>query len=229
MFFGLADGDADILQREGIFLSYIHITLAGADRVGADHQSLQDGMRITFQHGPIHEGPRVTLICVDDHILLVARDLLSGLPLDARGEASPAPAPQSGFFNFLYDFPGRHPGEHPCQGGIAAQRQVVIDILGIDPDVVADDISFLVLVERNLGFMAQLFIVTRIDEEQAIDHLVLLDGLADNFGNVFRCDLQITGLFRFYHHDGAFLAKTWTPGSLDLDLPRQALFFHFRM
>src|SRR3972149_7217490 len=107
----------------------------GADGIGSDDQSFQDQVRIAFQYGPVHEGPRVALIGIDDHILCFTGGLASSLPLYPRRKATTAPSSQTGFFDFLQNLLGCHLEKSLDQRRIPAHRQIVVDDLWIDLDV----------------------------------------------------------------------------------------------
>ena len=58
VFLRLLDRYADILQCQRILLAHVNVTLMGADGIGADDQSFQDRVRISFEHGTVHESAR---------------------------------------------------------------------------------------------------------------------------------------------------------------------------
>ena len=127
-------------------------------------------------------------------------------------KAAAAPPSQVGFLDFLQHLIGGHPGKGLGQGGIPANGQIVIDILGIHAAVGTEDQALLVLVEGDILFMDNLFLGVRVGIEQTLDDLLLLDGLGNNLRNILRLYLEITDFLRVNHDDGAPLTKTVTAG-----------------
>ena len=184
-------------------------------------------MRIAFQHGTIHKSAGVALVGIDDHVFGVAGRLARRFPFNAGRKTAATASAQARFLDFPDHRVRRHLEQRLGQRRIAAQRQIVVDALGINLDVVADDVPFLMLVERNVGLAYGLHILDGIEIDQTLDNLLFLDGLRDDLRHLFRRHPQIAGLVRIHDDDRPALAETGTAGALDLDLARQSFIFDF--
>ncbi len=124
------DGGAQPLDRQPIFGPDIDEGLRGADGMGGDRHPLQQPVGIAFQHGPVHEGARVTLIGITNHRLAGAALGRHQLPLAAGGVAGAAAAPQA---------TARHLPNHRCprqqpatlQRGVGAMGQGIVQAAGV--------------------------------------------------------------------------------------------------
>ena len=92
----LSDGDLDALDGQRVFVPDVDEAFLGADGLGADDHALEDGVGIGLEDGAVHEGPRVALVAVADEVFRRSLRPAGGLPLLARGEPGPAPAPETG-------------------------------------------------------------------------------------------------------------------------------------
>ena len=126
---------------------------------------------------PVHVGAGVTFVGIDDHVLDVVGGIAGAFPLGPRGEAAAAPAAQVGLLDFLEHLFGAHPGEGLGEGGVAADGEIVVDALGIDAPVGAEDDPLLVLVEGDVVLVDDLLVGRGVGVEQTLDDLLLLDGL----------------------------------------------------
>ena len=74
------------LDSQRVFGTDVDETLGGADGVGADEHTLEDGVRVTFEDGSVHESTGVTLVGVADDVLLSTGSVVAELPLQTGGE-----------------------------------------------------------------------------------------------------------------------------------------------
>ena len=88
VFAGLTDSDLQAVDSQRVLSADVNQTLGGADAETADSHSFDDGVRVTFEDGTIHERTRVTLVGVADHIFLVSLVGTAEAPLHTGGEAS---------------------------------------------------------------------------------------------------------------------------------------------
>ena len=107
----LLDRYVYILHRQGVFLSNVNIALMRADRISADDQPLENGVRIPFEKASVHISAGVPFVCIDDHIFYFVRRIAGSFPLSPCGKAAPSPASQVGLFDFFDNLPGGHPGK----------------------------------------------------------------------------------------------------------------------
>ena len=69
---GLLDGDLQTLDGDGVLSADVDVAFAGADGIAGNGHGLDDGVRIAFQDGTVHERAGVALVSVAGHVLLVA-------------------------------------------------------------------------------------------------------------------------------------------------------------
>ena len=105
-FFGLLDGDIEMLDGNRILFAHIDVTVFAAHGIGTDEHSLYDGMRVAFQNGAIHECTGIAFVCVADRILGPAFGLTCKFPFKAGGEPRPAAAPEFGHQDLFDDLFG---------------------------------------------------------------------------------------------------------------------------
>ncbi len=124
---GLGHGDLQVLDGQGVFGPDVDVGLGGPDGVAARHHALQEPVGVALAHRPVHEGPRIALVGVADHVLLVAGRGQGHLPFAARGETRPAPAPQSRGQDVVHHLLAGAGRERPVQGRIPAPGDVLVD------------------------------------------------------------------------------------------------------
>jgi len=145
---GILDGLAQALDGQGIFGPDVDRALGGADGIAADGHGLDHGMGVAFEHGAVHERARIAFVGVADHVLLVGLVGQGDAPLDAGGETAAATAAQPGLLHDVHDLGRRH-GQDLGQGFVAAEGNVIVDILGIDEAAVAGGDPELLFLDRR--------------------------------------------------------------------------------
>src|SRR5665811_1912320 len=137
--FRLSQSDLEALDGQGVLGPNIHVALRRADGVAADGHALEDGVRIAFQDGTVHERARVALVAVADEVLLTVRSgrLRGEFPFQAGGEAGAAPPPEPRSQYLLVHLGGCHPGEHLIQPLVATSLEVVVYSFWVDGAAVA--------------------------------------------------------------------------------------------
>ena len=128
----LAQRSRQTRDRQRVFGAHIDVALACSHRVGRDGHALDHTLRITFQHAAIHEGSRIALVGIADHVFLRANGLGHGAPLKAGGIATASASAQSALEILLDHHLRLHLGERFDQRLIAVAPDVFIDLLGID-------------------------------------------------------------------------------------------------
>jgi len=78
--FGLFDRLVNALQGQRIFMPDINKTLFSAYGKGPDSHTLEHGVRIGFQYGPVHKGTRIALIRIADQAFYFVRRFAAGFP-----------------------------------------------------------------------------------------------------------------------------------------------------
>ena len=216
-----------MLHCQIIFIPDIEESFFRPDGNGCDGKALDHRMGIAFQDRPVHECARVSLVAVAGHIL---GEVIIGsccAPLPPGREASPAPSPQSGRFHFCDHFVRRH-----LQGFlkrlIAAQFQVVLNILRIDLSNMTESQFLLMCVERVflLGTNPVPLIIF-IHEPR--DLLIFQHTLLQNFRHIFWFYFIVDQIIRHDLHDRTIFAETVTSRCLNLrdHIGVCAVFFYF--
>jgi hypothetical protein len=146
----LGDGGVQALQRQRVFRAAVDIALRCADGVGGDGHALDQAVGVALDDAAVHEGPRVALVGVADHVFGLALGEAGELPLQAGGEAGAAAAPQPGGLHLGQHAARGHLLQHPGQGGVAVAGDGLPDLLGVDQAAVAQRDALLLAVERQL-------------------------------------------------------------------------------
>ncbi len=227
VFFGFLDRDRQVGYGQGILLPNVDIALVRADGIGADHQPFKHSEWVAFHHRPVHVGPGVTLVAIDDHILLVPRSVAGKIPLHSRRETRTAAPPQFCVLHFADDLLGRHLEERLDQSLVPVGGEVVFQAFRVDLSVGAEDEPFLVLIEGDIVFDGRFLAGVRIDVEQALHDPVSFYRLGNDLGDVFRLHLEVADPLRINDDDGPLLAETVTTGSPEDDIGCDPLFFEF--
>ncbi len=87
---GLFDGLFQPCYGQRVFGAYVDKPGVRAYGVAAYGHGFEHGMRVAFEHGAVHKGPRVALIGVTDDVFLPLRLCCGKLPFFAGGEATAA-------------------------------------------------------------------------------------------------------------------------------------------
>jgi len=174
VFLGAFDGDAQILERQGIFLANVKIPLMGADGIGADDQSLEYGKRVSLHQRPVHVGSRVTLVAIDHHIFRLPLCLARKFPFHPGWESSAASTPELGVFHLFDHLFGRQLEQRLDQRFAPVIGEVVFNALRGDFPVGPENHPLLMLVKGDIGLMGCFFARVGIRVDQAVDNLFFL-------------------------------------------------------
>ena len=112
-----------------IFAAHVDVTATGSDCMRGDCQAFDQLKRIAFHQHPVSKSAAIALIRVADDILLRARGIGDGLPLDPGRKARPAPPAQPRLGHFV-DQLFRQERARAGQPGPAAGRGIVIKAKG---------------------------------------------------------------------------------------------------
>ena len=152
--FAWAMADVDVRDRQGVFGARVDVRLARADRIRREREAFEQAVRIAFHHRAVHEGARVALVRVADHVLLVGRLLVGNRPLLAGGEAAAATPAEAAQFDFAAHVQRRHRAERLRERAVPAAGEILVEAGRIDDPAVGEHPSRLrreerVLVERT--------------------------------------------------------------------------------
>ena len=198
----LLNGHLQPLHRNGILRTNINVSLAGTNGVTANGHGFNDGMRITFQQGTIHEGTRIALICVTGNVFLIRLAIVAKEPLLACRESAAATSTEAGIDDFLnHLLPGHF---RKCLGQclIAVKGNVLFNILRINHAAVPQGNTLLLPIETNLiqchidaGFMGHM-----IHIHQVLYLASLQQVLRHNLIHVLYLDAAVESPFRVHNH-----------------------------
>ena len=130
-----------LLHGQMVPLPDVEIALRRADRIAADEQALDDGVRIALGERPVH------LAHVADDVFRVLFLAPADLPLLAGEEAAAAPAAQARPYHLVDHVVGRHAGHRLLRGEIALHGDVLVDVLRVDLAAGAEDDLVLLFME----------------------------------------------------------------------------------
>jgi hypothetical protein len=155
------------------------------------------------------------------------RIIASEFPLFSCRKTRAPPPSQVGLFHLFYHLLRGQLTKGFHQGRITTDCEIVLDARRIDLDIIADEVTPLMLVERDLRLTGYLLIVVGAgdDIEQPIDDLLCDNGLRNNFLCIARLHLKITGLLRIDDNEGASLTKAGATCFPDIHFLFQSLFF----
>ncbi len=97
----LSDGGLEPLDGQRVLGPAINIAFIGSHGVGADHHPFDDGMRVAFQDGTVHERTGVSFVGIADNIFLISRRSRAETPFQPGGESAAAAAAQARLFHFI--------------------------------------------------------------------------------------------------------------------------------
>ena len=226
-FFRFRDGDPQSGDRDGILGADIDIAVVGTDRVGHDGHAFQDRVRVTFQNGTVHKCARVTFVRVADDILFVTRLVFLKLPFDAGGESRAAASAQTGGLDLINDILGAHGLENFMKRLIAADANVLVDVLGIDLAAVAQGDSLLFLIKTDLFNVIDFGtgILVNVIHLHVTNDIAADDVLIDDPVRVLRFYMGIENTIRKNCDDRSLLAEAKAAGLDDTDLVLQLMLF----
>ena len=208
---GLLDGGLEALNRQRVFGPHVDETLVGADRIGSDDHSLDDTVRITLQHAPVHEGARVALVGVADDILAGRVGLGDGGPFEAGRIPRPAPPAQPALGDGRDDLLRAHFAQNIPHRPISLGRNVGLDPVRIHQTTVLQHDGNLVG-EEGMAQVAA-FEVTRLALE-----------FGDDPGGVLGTNPLVEHVLRVRGDQWTFATELDAAHPTDFDLVLQAGF-----
>jgi hypothetical protein len=146
----LLDRLLEAQDRERVLCADVHDAPGGTGDVARDEHSLEQRVRVRLDLVAVHVGARVALVRVADQVLLGARRLGQELPFVAGQEPRPAAAAQLGRLDLLDDGARVLVDQDLVQGLVAADRDVLLDVVGVDQAAVAQHDLGLAVEERDL-------------------------------------------------------------------------------
>ena len=170
---GLADGNLEALDGDGVFRPDVYVALLGPDGVAGNGHGLQHHMGVPLQDGAVHKGAGVPFVGV-------AADVFHALglgrrkgPFPAGGEAAAPPAPQAGIQDALDHLFGGHFGKDLPQGHVAVVGDVFVDVLRVDDAAVFEGHPQLLFVKVGLPQALDGVLLDRLGVEEALDDAAL--------------------------------------------------------
>ena len=166
-------------------------------------------MRIAFEDGSVHKSARVAFVGVAADILDVAFGLLCKLPLKTGRESSAAASAQSGFLDYVNDVITRKFGKALCKSLITVERDILVDVFGIDNAAVAKGDTLLLFVEiylverTNLVTFVNAALIEQIPDDAALEKMLVNDAL-----NIIDLYVAVEGSLGVYDYDRTCFAKT---------------------
>ncbi len=218
------NGDIEGFDGQGIFGAAVHITLLGANGVGGDGHTFDDGMGVAFQHAAVHEGTRVAFVGVADDVFHFAGVLAGELPFFGSGETRAAASAQAGSKDFINHTVGGHFGDDFGQGHVTVFGDVIFDVEGI---------NFAAVGKHHAHFFglgsAKLFIHSdAFDRLEFFDDTAFEEMLFHQEGDVIGIEIDVVNPFGVDHQIGAFGRRVAEArGFQNLDFIDQALIDQF--
>ena len=147
---GLRDGQIEPMHRQRIFGADVNDPVRGTGDVAADRHAFQQRVRIAFQLVAVHVGAGIALIGVADQVLPVPDGLSEIFEFQSGREARPTAAAQPGQLELFIHCLRRAVAQNLAQRLVSADRDIFLDVVGIDQAAVAQDDLLLTLEERHL-------------------------------------------------------------------------------
>ena len=224
---GLLEGFADAGDRQRVFMADVEKPLRCADGPGADDHPLDDGVRIGFEDGPVHERARVALVAVAHDVTRISGRPAGGVPLASGREPRAAPAAKARGGDLGDDRFRRHLPERLGRGGVAVVGDVIFDPLRVDPAAVAEDDQPLMFEELDVLQEGDRFPLLRRHIHQALDRPALDQVLLDEVRNVRRLEPLVEDAVGLDEEDRSSLAESVAARGHHEDLPLEAAAAHF--
>ena len=226
VFTSLVDSDLESSYSDRIFCTNVYPTFVCADCVSSDCHSFDEGVRVTFEDGTVHECTRVTFVGVTYNVLLVGNAGSGELPLSAGGETAAPSAAQAGVGDGLDNIFRSHFLQHLSQCEVTVHSDVFFDVFGVDNTAVPQCNSLLLLVESSVvqrGSSSGVFVFNAILVNQTVYDTALQQVFFYDFRDIIFGNHAVEGSFGVDDHDRAQSAQTETTGHNDLDFVSQTL------
>ena len=150
VFPGLADGDPEAAYGERVLGADIDQAFGSPHGIRTYDHALDEHVGVALHLVPVHVGPGVALVGIADDILLIGLCIPCDPPLQAGGKPGAAPAAEPGHLHLFYDGIRVHAGQSFLCGGIPPDRDILVDILGVDQAGVPEHHFLLVRKERDI-------------------------------------------------------------------------------
>ena len=222
---GLGHSDLQALDGEGILGADVDIALGCARGDACNEHTFNDGVGVALHDALIHESAGVALVTVADHVLHIGHVTAHALPLTACGEAAAAATTEAAVHDLLADGGGLHVEQRLFKGGVTAQGQIFIDVLGIAAARVLHNHAVLALIE---GDVITVHVLTLALVEQTVDDLVAEDGFFNDLVAVLHLHMGVEDASRLDGNERADLTETVTAALLQVQtlLARLVLQLH---
>src|ERR1017187_1786468 len=136
------------MHGEWVLGSYINDSFTRAHNVTADDHALQQRVWIALDLVPIHVGAGIAFIGIANDVFVVGFRLGHELPLITREISGSAASPQLRSLDlFDYDL-GAAVDEHTIERLVSANRDVFLDVVGINEPAIPQNNLLLALEER---------------------------------------------------------------------------------
>ena len=159
---GLLDRVLEPEHGEGVLGAHVEDALRRAGDVAGDRHALEERVGVALDLVAVHVGAGVALVRVADEVLLGAGRRAQELPLVAGEVARPAAAAELGRLDLLDDGGGVGVDQDLVEGLVAADRDVLLDVVGVEEAAVAEDDLHLALEERHLVPVGQLGVAVAV-------------------------------------------------------------------
>ena len=221
----LGHSDLEALDGEGILGADVDIALGCACGDTCNEHTFNDGVGVTLHDALIHESAGVALVTVADHVLHVRHITADALPLTTSGEAAAAATTEAAVHDLLADLGISHLKQRLFKGGVTAQGQIFIDVLGVTAARVLHDHAVLSLIE---GDVIAMHVLPLALVEQTVNDLIAEDGFFNNLVAVLHLHMGVEDARRLDGYQGANFAETVTAALLQVQtlLARLVLQLH---
>ena len=180
-FTGLFDRVLQAHDRKRIFSTDVHDRFRRADRIGRDHHTLDQTMRIGLDNGTVHERAGVAFVRVADQVFRPACGIARGLPFEPGRETRSAAARKPGDLDFLDDLFRRHGPKHLFKGLISVIGHIIVNVSRIDHAAVA---------QRDPCLFAQEILVLFADRDTVHQGQISALDRSGNIVRILRCDMH---------------------------------------
>ena len=149
VFAGLLDGAVQAMHRQRIFGANVDDSFGRAHHVTADDHAFQQRVRIALDLVAVHVGAGIAFIGIADDVLLIRLGFGQELPLVAGQVSRAAASAQLGGLDLLDDELRPAVDQHLVQRLVPADRDVFLDVIGIDEAAIAQNDLLLAFEERH--------------------------------------------------------------------------------
>ena len=225
IFPGLLQGDLEPVDGEWILSPDIDKTVVRADAVTADGHGFEDGVRVAFHDGTVHESSRVSFVGVADDIFRVILICAAEFPFLSGREACASATAKSGSLDHSDHFLRSLVENHVRKGGVSIPGDIFFYVFRVDETAVPEGYSNLLSIEVHVLGIADVLLGLRIYVEEPFDLAPCDDVFGYYFFSIRRFHLGVESVVWNDFDDRAFLAEAETAGSDDIDFVTDAVLF----